>query len=72
MQLYIYFTGAARPTPLGLEKSLTLEFAHSEVFPTAFTCSFTLTFPTAFHDDKENYFENFALGFRSNNFFGHV
>ena len=45
----VFFSGAAKPPPLGFPDKPTLEFSSSNVYPTASTCALVLTLPTKYH-----------------------
>ena len=46
-----FFTGLAAKAPLGFDIDPTLSFSHNAVYPTASSCTFSLTLPTQYHND---------------------
>ena len=69
-ELLIFFSGAKRIPPLGFDPMPTLAF-NEGVFPTASTCSLTLSLPLS-HDDYASFKDKITYGVHNSNFFGLV
>ena len=44
----IFFSGAAKPPPLGFPEKPTLQFDTDNIYPTSSTCALVLTLPTKY------------------------
>ena len=45
-----FFSGASQIPPLGFDAELSITFSHDAVYPTASTCSLSLTLPAQYED----------------------
>ena len=50
-----FFSGGESVPPMGFETQPVLYFSSSAVLPTASTCAITLTLPTCYHNQSENF-----------------
>ena len=50
-----FFTGSSAIPPLGFDIDPTLSFNHNAVYPTASTCTFSLTLPTRYYNDYNQF-----------------
>ena len=64
-----FFTGADTVPPLGFSDA-TPNFNDENPYPTASTCSFSLTLPTQYHADFEAFKENFVFSVQNHGGFG--
>ena len=65
-----FFTGASIIPPTGFDTECTLNFNSVNVYPTASTCSLTLTLPSMFYGKYFAFKEEMLFAFKNNGGFG--
>ena len=66
-----FFTGSDKISLLGFPNKAVMQFTQSGIYPTASTCSITLTLPTT-HEDFSAFASHFIEAVRGHNGFGKV
>ena len=69
-QFLNFFTGASEIPPTGFDTHFTLRFSDEIEFPTAVTCSLSLTLPTKYFNDHEVFKERFTFALLNHGGFG--
>ena len=67
-----FFSGADKILPMGFSQKPTLEFSPTNPYPMASTCTLTLTLPTKFKSNYNDFRNSAIMAFKYNGGFGLV